>query len=142
MPKMGWHYGPCKESGKAIGVFLIIGAVTAGEIAKHYKGVETGIESVFTVVAISAIVAAIVSMFVIIRVVMHSQDRRVRKFIRINERVSMEIPQGRTAIAEAFRTWLTLDHATQCSKEWDWLTNLNDGNRALAQARLEGKEVE
>jgi len=141
MSGMGYHYGPCK-GGKGWAVIpLGIAAGLIYEVSKHGKGIQQGIEDVFTGLAILAIVMAIASITTIVLVIRAHSPNSIKRYTRVNERVMMEIPSN-VDVKDAFRAWLKLDHATQCSPEWDWLTNLNDDNRALAQARLEGKVIE
>lgn len=144
MSRMGWHYGPCKPSNGGL-IILVIAAVGIGgigELAKHAKGAEQAINDILIGLGVIAGTAAIIALLVIVLAIRAVKPRSIHTYTKIREGVTMEIPKTDEASKAAFKAWLKLDPATQCSKEWDFLTNLNDDNRGLAQARLEGKVIE
>lgn len=59
--------------------------------------------------------------------------------IRRREYKAREILPPRSTKAQ-FTEWVRLPNEVKCSKEWDWFTGLNDGNRAEWLQKVEGKK--
>lgn len=58
--------------------------------------------------------------------------------IRRRECKAREILPPKTTKAQ-FTEWVMLPNEVKCSKEWDWFTGLNDGNRAEWLQKVEGR---
>lgn len=137
MTRMGWHYGPCKPAktgGMALLIVVIIGAVEAHQ---HAKGIEEIIRGTLIIAEVMVVMALALIITAIRRELKPAKHRTITQ---VREGITMDIPDGTDAKA-AFRAWLKLTPAQQCSKEWDWLTNLTDENRAQCQAELEGRVI-
>lgn len=133
--EMGYHYTPCNsrrtEAGTGIAVILVLTYV----LVRFWHTIL----EVLTMLAIGLGIGAVMVMVVCIYWAVEA--RKGEKLYMANKARKASVAREDVRTIVLFREWLSLPLEDRVTPEWDFFTELNDGNRAKALETMKRQEA-
>lgn len=132
--KMGYHYGPCNSRTRA-GTRIAVALVVAYVLIRFWHTIL----EVLTMLAIGASIGCLMVIAVVIYWAVEA--RKGEKLYMANKARKASVTQENVRTIVLFREWLSLPLEDRVAPEWDFFTELNDGNRAKALETMKRQEA-